>query len=214
MPEIDDNDYRIHLVVGITGHRDIPEEDADKLKEKIRRIFKELMEEYPNTPLLLLTPLAEGADRIAAKAAIEEGIDYVVVRPFQEEEYVKDFPESKDEYYDLRDKEKHRNLKGIFSLEYIMNDDAKHYAPERDKLYENVGAYIVRHSQILIGLWDRKEGKKGVTSEIIKLKLKGLPDEYHPHRDKLDKPDTGPVYIIYTRRKGGNSADSTSDLEP
>jgi len=70
MPEIDDNDYRIHLVVGITGHRDIPEEDADKLKEKIRRIFKELMEEYPNTPLLLLTPLAEGADRIAAKAAI------------------------------------------------------------------------------------------------------------------------------------------------
>jgi len=213
MPEIDDNDYRIHLVVGITGHRDIPEEDADKLKEKIRRIFKELMEEYPNTPLLLLTPLAEGADRIAAKAAIEEGIDYVVVLPFQEEEYVKDFPESKEEYYNLTDKEKHRNLKGIFSLEYIMTDNAKHYGPERDKLYENVGAYIVRHSQILIGLWDGKEGKKGGTSEIIKLKLKGLPDEYHPHRDKLDKPDTGPAYIINTRRKGSNSADSTSDLE-
>jgi len=63
-----------------------------------------------------------------------------------------------------------------------MNDNAKHYAPERDKLYENVGTYIVKHSQILIGLWDRKEGKKGVTSEIIKLKLKGLPDEYHPQQ--------------------------------
>jgi len=213
MPEIDDSDYRIHLVFGITGHSDIPKEDADKLKEKIRRIFKELMEEYPNTPLLLLTPLAEGANRIDAKATIEEGIDYVVVLPFPEEEYVKDFPESKDEYYDLRDKEKHKNLKGIFSLEYIMNDNAKHYGPERDKLYENVGAYIVRHSQILIGLWDGKEGKKGGTSEIIKLKLKGLPYEYHPHRDKLDKPDTGPVYIINTRRKGSNSADSTSDLK-
>ena len=161
MPEIEHNDYRIHLIIGITGHRDIPLEDADKLKEKIKGIFEELKEEYPNTPLLLLTPLAEGADRIAAKAAIEEGIDYVVVRPFQEEEYVKDFPESKDEYYDLRDKEKHKNLKGIFSLEYIMNDNAKHYGPERDKLYENVGTYIVRHSQILIGLWDVKEGKKG-----------------------------------------------------
>jgi hypothetical protein len=214
MPEIDDNDYRIHLIIGITGHRDIPQEDADKLKEKIKGIFKELKEEYSNTPLLLLTPLAEGADRIAAKAAIEEGIDYVVVLPFPEEEYVKDFPESKEEYYDLRDKEKHRNLKGIFSLEYMMNDNAKHYGPERDKLYENVGAYIVRHSQILIGLWDGKEGKKGGTSEIIKLKLKGLPNEYHPHRDKLDKPDTGPAYIINTRRKGSNSADSTSDLEP
>ena len=207
MPEIDDNDYRIHLILGITGHRDIPQEDVDKLKEKIKEIFNELKGKYPHTPLLLLTPLAEGADRIAAKAAIEEGIDYAVVLPFPEEEYVKDFPESKDEYYDLRDKEKHKNLKGIFPLKDKMDDDAKKYGPERDKLYENVGAYIARHSQILIALWDGKEGKKGGTSEIVKFKLKGLPDEYHPHGDKLDKPDTGPVYIIYTRRKKSNSED-------
>jgi len=207
MPEIDDNDYRIHLILGITGHRDIPQEDVDKLKEKIKEIFNELKVKYPHTPLLLLTPLAEGADRIAAKAAIEEGIDYAVVLPFPEEEYVKDFPETVDEYYDLRDKEKHRNLKGIFPLKDKMDDDAKKYGPERDKLYENVGAYIARHSQILIALWDGKEGKKGGTSEIVKFKLKGLPDEYHPHGDKLDKPDTGPVYIIYTRRKKSNSED-------
>jgi len=125
MPEIDDNDYRIHLILGITGHRDIPQEDVDKLKEKIKEIFNELKGKYPHTPLLLLTSLAEGADRIAAKAAIEEGIDYVVVLPFPEEEYVKDFPESKDEYYDLTDKEKHKNLKGIFSLKDKIDDDAK-----------------------------------------------------------------------------------------
>jgi len=207
MPEIDDNDYRIHLILGITGHRDIPQEDVDKLKEKIKEIFNELKGKYPHTPLLLLTPLAEGADRIAAKAAIEEGIDYAVVLPFPEEEYVKDFPETMDEYYDLRDKEKHKNLKGIFPLKDKMDDDAKKYGSERDKLYENVGAYIARHSQILIALWDGKEGKKGGTSEIVKFKLKGLPDEYHPHGDKLDKPDTGPVYVIYTRRKKSNSED-------
>ena len=207
MPEIDDNDYRIHLILGITGHRDIPQEDVDKLKEKIKEIFNELKGKYPHTPLLLLTPLAEGADRIAANAAIEEGIDYAVVLPFPEEEYVKDFPETMDEYYDLRDKKKHKNLKGIFSLKDKMDDDAKKYGSERDKLYENVGAYIARHSQILIALWDGKEGKKGGTSEIVKFKLKGLPDEYHPHGDKLDKPDTGPVYIIYTRRKKSNSED-------
>ena len=70
MPEIEDNDYRIHLILGITGHRDIPQEDVDKLKEKIKDIFNELKSKYPHTPFLLLTPLAEGADRIAAKAAI------------------------------------------------------------------------------------------------------------------------------------------------
>jgi len=213
MPEIEDNDYRIHLILGITGHIDIPEEDVDKLKEKIKEIFNELKGKYPHTPLLLLTSLAEGADRIAAKAAIEEGIDYVVVLPFPEEEYVKDFPESKDEYYDLTDKEKHKNLKGIFSLKDKIDDGAKKYGPERDKLYENVGAYIARHSQVLIALWDGKEGKRGGTSEVIKFKLKGLPDEYHPHGDKLDKPDTGPVYIVYTRRKGSDSHIFTSDPE-
>jgi len=58
-----------------------------------------------------------------------------------------------------------------------------------------------------------KEGKRGGTSEVIKFKLKGLPDEYHPHGDKLDKPDTGPVYIVYTRRKGSDSHIFTSDPE-
>lgn len=29
--------------------------------------------------------------------------------------------------------------------------------------------------------------------------------------DKLDKPDTGPVYIVYTRRKGSESHIFTSD---
>jgi len=218
MPEIDDNDYRIHLIIGITGHRDIPQEDVDKLKEKIKEILNELKGKYPHTPLLLLTPLAEGADRIAAKAAIEEGIDYAVVLPFQEEEYVNDFLETKEEFYDLIDKQKHENLKGIFSLEEIETDDrVKEHSPERDKFYERVGAYIVRHSQILIALWDGnedgKESGRGGTSEIIKLKLKGLPDEYHPHGDKLDKPDAGPVYIIYTRSKKSNSEDLKNYLK-
>jgi len=218
MPEIDYNDYRIHLILGITGHRDMPQEDVDKLKEKIKEIFNELKGKYSHTPLLLLTPLAEGADRIAAKAAIEEGIDYAVVLPFQEEEYVKDFPETKEEYYDLIDKQKHENLKGIFSLEEIETDNrAKENSHERAEFYERVGAYIVRHSQILIALWDGKEdgkeSEKGGTSEVIKLKLKGLSDEYHPHGDKLDKPDTGPVYIIYTRRKESNSEDLKNYLK-
>jgi len=49
MPEIDDNDYRIHLILGITGYRDIPQEDVDKLKEKIKEIFNELKGKYPHT---------------------------------------------------------------------------------------------------------------------------------------------------------------------
>ena len=55
---MDDDRRYIHLVIGITGHRDIVKEDRDALKNKIKNVFRELKERFPNTPLLL-TPLAK-----------------------------------------------------------------------------------------------------------------------------------------------------------
>ncbi|MGC9187651.1 MAG: hypothetical protein ACP5GN_08225 [Fervidicoccaceae archaeon] len=74
----DQNRRYIHLVIGITGHRDIVNEDRELLKDKIREIFKELRSRYANTPLLLITSLAEGADRIGAEVALEMGFEYIV----------------------------------------------------------------------------------------------------------------------------------------
>ena len=91
----------IHLVVGITGHRDIIEKDKPLLKKSIIELFRELKKECPYTPLLLLTPLADGADRLAAEAAIDEGIKYVVPLPLPKEEYEKDFPETVAEFENL-----------------------------------------------------------------------------------------------------------------
>ena len=49
---------------------------------------------------MLLSALAEGADRYAALAAIDAGITLSVALPFPVEEYAKDFAEqaSRDEY--------------------------------------------------------------------------------------------------------------------
>ena len=58
------------LVIGITGHRDLREEDRRGLEEGIRRIFAELRDRYPHTPLILLSSLAEGADRLSLSTAI------------------------------------------------------------------------------------------------------------------------------------------------
>ena len=67
------------IQIGVTGHRELP--DEKKLSEKINQVFKkDLLELFfedskKNIPSLhtpiafsVLTPLAEGADRLVAKA--------------------------------------------------------------------------------------------------------------------------------------------------
>ena len=63
--------FKIPLVVGITGHRDLTQSDISSLKEKVEEIFTSLIEKYPETPIIFLSPLADGADRIATKVAFD-----------------------------------------------------------------------------------------------------------------------------------------------
>jgi hypothetical protein len=59
----------------------------------------------------------------------------------------------------------------------------------------------VRHSQILIALWDGADiEKEGGTWQIVKFKLEGIPGPYAPPQNPLDVVDTGPVYQIVTPR--------------
>ncbi|MEM3846389.1 MAG: hypothetical protein QXU98_11900, partial [Candidatus Parvarchaeota archaeon] len=160
MLELRNNDFRIHIIVGITGHRDIVPQDVSTVMEKIRKFFNELKRKLPNTPLLLLTPLAEGADRIAAQVAIEEEIKFIAPFPLPEEHYKDDFPRTIEEFDDLK-----RKALGYFELT-LEDCDRSVSRPRRDKRYEEVGAFIVKHSQVLLTLWDGKDsGLIGGTSQ-------------------------------------------------
>src|SRR5690242_2419409 len=68
-----DDGRLIPIVVGVVGHRDLPPDTAtrDKLKAAVRKVFEELDEAYPNSPKILLSPLAPGADQLAAEVALE-----------------------------------------------------------------------------------------------------------------------------------------------
>ncbi|HYG56481.1 MAG TPA: hypothetical protein VD902_00140, partial [Symbiobacteriaceae bacterium] len=84
-------DGRIPLILGITGHRDLRPEDVPMLEARIAGIIKELQADFPNTPLLLLSPLAEGADRLVARVAVTMGVGLVVPLPMPQSEYECDF---------------------------------------------------------------------------------------------------------------------------
>lgn len=57
--DISTQPFKFPLVIGVTGHRDIPKESLPALEEKSSEGFDNLKEKYPATPFILLTPLAE-----------------------------------------------------------------------------------------------------------------------------------------------------------
>lgn len=197
------------LVIGITGHRDLRLEDIPALEARVRAIFTEFQERYPQTPLILLSPLAEGADRLVARVALEQGARLIVPMPLPQVEYQRDFTtaESRAEFESLLAKAE-RSLE-LPLLPGNTIENVQETARRADQ-YAFVGAYIVRHCQILIALWNGvhlKEG--GGTGEIVTFQREGIPERYRAAlsrddaspRGFLDPPESGPAYHIVTPRR-------------
>lgn len=192
---------KIPLVVGVTGHRDIIEQDRPVYEKAVRDFFEALRTQYPNTPITLLSSLAEGADRLAAQIALDCGHELVAPLPFPVEEYERDFPESVPEFRELLGKTAAPNrfslplAKGNTSLS-IQQDSAS-----RELQYAGIAAYLASKSHVVLALWDgRYDIKTGGTAEVVKFMLKGVPPALDGDGSLLDPADTGPVYHILTRR--------------
>ncbi len=194
----------IPLILGITGHRNLHPDEWATLRQLIRNLIVLLKEQYPDTPLALLSPLAEGADRLAAQVALEENLRVIAPLPFSLDEYRRDFktPESQEEFNQLLERAE------SFSLPQMPGSEEKK-SPARYAQYALVGAYVARHSHILLALWDgRQQSNPGSTYEVIQFRLTGvmpgLPDAYNPPRNPLDVVDTGKVCHIKVSRANEN----------
>ena len=190
----------IPIIIGVTGHQDLRAEDIPELERQVQKIFEKLRAQYTDTTLLALSPLAEGADRLVARIALQQGAQLVVPLPLPRSEYERDFhtPESRAEFHELLQQAQY------FELPLMADNTAENIrdcGPCRDKQYAQVSAYIVRHSQILFALWDGVDtGLEGGTAQIVRFKLEGIPEPYAPPRNPLDVVDAGPVYHILTPR--------------
>ncbi len=188
------------IVIGMTGHRDIRTEDIPQLKQLFQGVLNDFSTKYPSTPLMLLTSLAEGADRLGAEVAYEMGIEVIVPLPFAEDEYKKDFqdPNSIPEFDALLAK---ASRKFVVPLAEGVDAHNLHEPYFRDSQYGQVGAYISRYSQILIALWDGKRLElQGGTSSVVRMKLEGKAILEDAVQNPLDPPESGPVYHIVTPR--------------
>lgn len=202
-------DLKIPLIIGVTGHRDISKVDIEQLESKIKIIFNYISKKYSKTPIILLTPLADGADRIVANIALNNFKDNITVSvpmPFDETTYKKTFgtnskiklrfdnEQSIEEFDMLMEEVKMQKNAFILNQIYMPNDGKK-------KNYSFVGEYIAIHSQILIALQNPySEEKNGGTAEIVHKKLSGNYDYVTDIKERVDLPERGLVYRIRTPR--------------
>ena len=171
----------VPIIFSITGHIDIPQSQVASIFAKIGAVFDEFISRYPHTEFILMSALAEGADRIAASAAKSRNIRIAPVLPKPPSEYEKTFSngESKEEFYK------------------ILNDDicldpciiSINDSNERE-CFRSLAAYLIANSHIMIAVWDgRVYDRNGGTYDTIRMGFAGI----DPDLKRIAHP-TSPAY--------------------
>ncbi len=171
------------FLVGVTGHRRIA--DVERVAAEVGAILTRLRREDPSRRLAALSPLAEGADRLVARAVLESGPDagLCVPLPLELDDYRTDCASSSstDELADLLV----RADRLIFpeGLDAIGRADERGAGPTsgdaRDEAYERSGRYVLEHASVLLALWDGRPARgRGGTGQIVEeARRRGTPVE-------------------------------------
>ena len=236
---------KIPLIVAITGHRDAVLTDDTRLSMEC--LFSYLSQQLPHTPIWVLSGLAGGADQFATKMALDwrdsgslGEVKVIAALPLEEDEYRKDFNEQEAQQFDALS----ARIDSKFTLQpyswqgaemekiKLADDPAvratQQYSRERNAQYANLGAYLVRHANFVVALWDGcyLENSAGGTGDVVRFMLNGRmqwgPDvpprpEFNPH-SLLHGGELGMVaHIPVQRAKGAcedNAAAALRDTPP
>jgi hypothetical protein len=172
---------RFGLSVGVVGHRPdrLPENKRAGIARDIALALEAIRAEaisaharYTNffvraTPkLTLVTALAEGADRVAAEAALANGFELEMPLPFAADEYEKDFesPAGKSAFHRLL-----ARASGVLELDGNRAQAGRSYA--------DAGLVVLDNADILIAVWDggAAHGRGGTTEMIHEAAKRGMP---------------------------------------
>lgn len=154
----------IPLTVGLIGHRKLPAHELDGLVAEFDDFIAGLLGLLRHTPILLLTSLAEGADRIALRSRFRDSITICAVLPFQLEDYRNDFQGA----VSLQDFE--QSLNSVDECIEPFRSDSKN--TERNLDYRKCANWISERSNILVAIWNGKfNDEPGGTSDTINHRL-------------------------------------------
>jgi hypothetical protein len=208
---------RLPLVIGVTGHRDLRDQDVAALEQAVADVIAGLRRDYLHgdrqTPVIVLSALAEGADRLVARVALAHGAHLIAPLPMPLDEYRRDFePGLKPGNMAEFDALLARALAApVMPLHCASPEELRVDRNKRAEQYRAVGIFIVQHCHVLLALWDGndKAMKAGGSAEVVAFKRAGIPLTVSSSpraslasavRASLDASEVGPVIEISTPR--------------
>jgi hypothetical protein len=173
------------LRVGVTGHRWI--KDEHDIEEVVDEALDRLLESLPSTlshtklELVVISALAEGADRLVVKRFRKRGADLEVILPTDAERYKETFwsTESARDFDDLLHEARSVTVipkikVGDPPLMVIGTEESDIWSPdaERGQGYLRAGHETVDNCDVLIALWDGQPARGvGGTAEVVRYAI-------------------------------------------
>jgi hypothetical protein len=180
---------RVPIILGATGHRNIDVEDA-KLRTALKTQCADLKDRYKHSPFVILSALAEGADRLIAEIAMEAPLsaELIAVLPMPQEDYERDFAtvESKDQFRNLL-----KRATAVKTAAVPPGDAWKADGEPRNMQYARAGSIIVDHAQVFFSIWDGKpaRGTGGTADQVAWFEAGESPNVYSLHNDAVSPLD-------------------------
>jgi len=179
------------VVVGVTGHRNIASNNK-RLSNIVAKELRAVVRRHKGAPIIILSGLAEGADRLVADVARETlGAGLWAVLPLPDRLYLRDFATAGSiaEYKAL----KAASQRVIEAPLMGTRRSLARYGEPRNHQYAWIGAFIAKRAQVLIALWDGAPGRgTGGTAHVVDWFLAGsTPRGYRISRAPRVEPRAG-----------------------
>lgn len=151
------------VAVGVTGHRLL--KNVATIRAGIQHAFGRIERVFRTRRVTIISPLAEGADRLVVLEALSRSdAELIVPLPYDVAEYLEDFEsaESKREFLRLLGR----------AADVVRLSDRKH-----QDAYAAAGRYVLDHCNVLVAVWDGKNASgTGGTGDIVQqARVRRLP---------------------------------------
>ncbi len=205
---------RLPLVLGATGDKDLEVHDP-KIATIVADRLKDFHKRFPNTPLLIISSLAEGAAQLIPDTAFnlqkdpeihQLEVELIVALPVDEAAFLATFStdEVRNKFHDLKDKARRTVRIPNFIASTGVGSLPGGVSAFEVQLFL-AGAYVARNCHLLLAIYDKNiEGKVGGPASIVDFKRTGRLDAQLSALEKvhevfgtgfepLEVPDAGPV---------------------
>jgi hypothetical protein len=177
------------FMVGVSGHRDLDAADQPRLREAVTSFVRQLKTHLPDTELIMTVGMAEGADLLVAETAVALGVTVEAVLPMSIDHYAADF--DADTLNHLRGLLHHPHVRCVELTAPPAGERAeRHSLAQREAMYANLTATLIRRSSLLLALWDGRVSKlPGGTADTV-LRFLGIRTDEHPGPATLEFIET------------------------